>query len=304
MVRSWFLTSEFPAHVCACSGNSSYLVINKKGWCLQDVEISICNFLQNEQWAAAYLNVAQQDQRLSFIRSPPDTPQLIWFLWLTNSHKTPKVKQEHSFRVLEVKMFHPLKQLIHISNIFLYRCYPHVWEVLCFYVIMQQERLFKESSLYMSDFFSWIFSDPFLPVCRHIPHSAPNCSPTLSSISVFHCTLCFVFILCLPKLHKVSCCCYTDPQHVIQLRLRAAALCALTFLLAELHINLPINHSRMSNGEQYVNFHNICKDIGRCAVVWVKCLSSMLPCGSCCSMEQRKKGCCVTSSLMHTGPVK
>lgn len=57
--------------------------------------------------------------------------------------------------------------------------------MLCFYVIIQQERLFKVSAICLSHFFTWFLSDPFLPACRHIPHSALSCSPTHSSISVF-----------------------------------------------------------------------------------------------------------------------
>lgn len=86
------------------------------------------------------------------------------------------------------------------------------------YLIMQQERLFKVSSIYLSHFFfAWFLCDPVLPVCRHIPHSAPSRSPTRSSISVLSlCSLlCVHFIP--PFTDKVSCWCYmhTAPHSML-----------------------------------------------------------------------------------------
>lgn len=70
----------------------------------------------------------------------------------------------------------------------------------------------------------WFLSDPFQPVCRHIPHPVPSRSPTQSQFSHFtvfnHCVLFLKLVFSLDH----------------------SSVCALTSLSAQLWKAAPINH--------------------------------------------------------------
>lgn len=168
---------------------------------------------------------------------------------------------------------------------------------MCFYVIKQQERLFKASTIYLSHFFYLVFLWP-LSACMSA-HSTFNSQPLthslvhLSLFTVFTALCSFYPCFCCTKCLVLVTHTHTDPQHVTQLQFRAA-VCALTFLLAGLYITPPLNHLKMSNIVQYVNFRNTCKATIHCYTPRWVCVSSMLPCGSCCSLQQRNQSCCAT----------
>lgn len=116
-------------------------------------------------------------------------------------------------------LVHLLKQLIHISNIFLGKFSLPASEMLCFYVIIQQERLFKVCTIYLSHFFTWFFSDP-LSACVSA-HSTFNSQPLTHSL--VHLSLFALFTaLCslYPSFSRTEClvvvthrptACYTTP---------------------------------------------------------------------------------------------
>lgn len=105
---------------------------------------------------------------------------------------------------VSVHFIHLLKHLIHFSNIILCKFHLPASEMFCFHVIMQQERLFKVITIYLSHFFNLFFLWP-LSACVSA-HSTPNRSPTHSpSISVFFTVFTALCSLYIPAFNCTKC---------------------------------------------------------------------------------------------------
>lgn len=138
----------------------------------------------------------------------------------------------------------------------------------CFYFVMQQERAPQSEHSSVSVFFSrWTLS-----AC--VPaHSSLSSEPTAHPLALIfsplrvHCMPAFNGTQCPVVTHGDLTACYTTP-----VQRSGLSVCALTFLLAELYITGPLNHSGMSNVVQRVNFHNtwnkniVC--VGVCVCLW------------------------------------
>lgn len=111
----------------------------------------------------------------------------------------------------------------HVFTFMLFSCAST--ELIYLQATTQQRRLFKGSTFYLPRFLPWFLSDPFQPVCRHIPHPIPSRSPTQSQLSLFT-----VFNRWVRFFFNLS-----SPCSTVQ--------CALTSLSAQLCKAALINHS-------------------------------------------------------------